>query len=516
MKTVIFCWTFMPSIVCIRSCTYKMSVSLSCPWQSASFIVTQALRVLIFLRRSFFWPGVAVPSTKARRLVYYPIFFVFIILHNTWTNTLDEVENSRSFFGQPVCPFDRRQRVGIGILAFRWVDEIGRTHSTNWREQDYRSRDRLNCNTVHYPTLTTIQLLATSSRIIKPTTTTYQQQNKNINTTMNLFTKNNTMGYNTIVDDAEDKEAVEDPHVAEDTTTISEKNRLKLFLLLIGGSVSALIVLVVLFWATPASSPSLLPSSASSLSSSLSSFRTAAWEDSRDDLPPTTCVGLYGTCDSARECCGHALCYPDHRCYPTECRPHGDPCFGGYPASLPNGGCCATTTCLSQNNGGDACALFTDPSCVCHDNPTPAPSSSPTQAPTHPPTTPPSTSPPTITPAPTTLMYDPTQDFCFTPKFGAGVHGYKFCWYPTDDTPVGDWEGVSGRDYNDCGPKCTEVQLYDPNQNFCYKDNDNPGKYCWYPCDKIPYGNWVGEGGHGYNDCGPTCTYTGKKSKTVC
>jgi len=37
---------------------------------------------------------------------------------------------------------------------------------------------------------------------------------------MNVLTKNNTIGYNTIVDDAEDKEAVEDHHVGEDTTTI--------------------------------------------------------------------------------------------------------------------------------------------------------------------------------------------------------------------------------------------------------------------------------------------------------
>ena len=134
---------------------------------------------------------------------------------------------------------------------------------------------------------------------------------------MNVLTKNNTIGYNTIVDDAEDKEAGEDHHVGEDTTTISNKNRRKMFLVVIGVSVSVLVVGMLLFCATSASSA--LPSSVSSLSS----LRTAS------------------------------------------CRPKGDSC-GGDPASLPNGGCCATTTCISINSG-EACALlWTDTSCICH------------------------------------------------------------------------------------------------------------------------------------------------------
>ena len=138
-----------------------------------------------------------------------------------------------------------------------------------------------------------------------------------INITMDLLTKNNTIGYNTIVDDAEDKEAGEDHHGGEDTTTISNKNRRKMFLVVIGVSVSVLVVGMLLFCATSASSA--LPSSASSLSS----LRTAS------------------------------------------CRPKGDSC-GGDPASLPNGGCCATTTCISINSG-EACALlWTDTSCICH------------------------------------------------------------------------------------------------------------------------------------------------------
>ena len=139
-----------------------------------------------------------------------------------------------------------------------------------------------------------------------------------INITMDLLTKNNTIGYNTIVDDAEDKEAGEDHHVGEDTTTISNKNRRKMFLVVIAGvSVSVLVVGMLLFCAPSASSA--LPSSVSSLSS----LRTAS------------------------------------------CRPKGDSC-GGDPASLPNGGCCATTTCISINSG-EACALlWTDTSCICH------------------------------------------------------------------------------------------------------------------------------------------------------
>ena len=50
------------------------------------------------------------------------------------------------------------------------------------------------------------------------------------------------------------------------------------------------------------------------------------------------------------------------------------------------------------------------------------------------------------------------------------------------------------------------LQGYDPNQDFCFADTDNPGKYCWYCYDARPYGNWKGEGGRGYGDCGKKCT----------
>ena len=98
--------------------------------------------------------------------------------------------------------------------------------------------------------------------------------------------------------------------------------------------------------------------------------------------------------------------------------------------------------------------------------------------------------------------YDPSYDFCFTDNDTLG----KYCWYPTDRFPSWNWEGVTGRGKNDCGPQCIVPVLYDPSQDFCYKDKDNVGKYCWYPTDNFPCGNWKGEGGRGYNDCGPKCT----------
>ena len=47
---------------------------------------------------------------------------------------------------------------------------------------------------------------------------------------------------------------------------------------------------------------------------------------------------------------------------------------------------------------------------------------------------------------------------------------------------------------------------YDPSSDYCFTEIDTDGKYCWYPTDNLPCGNWKGEGGHGYNDCGQKCT----------
>ena len=50
------------------------------------------------------------------------------------------------------------------------------------------------------------------------------------------------------------------------------------------------------------------------------------------------------------------------------------------------------------------------------------------------------------------------------------------------------------------------ARVFDPSQNYCYKDNDHADKYCWFPLDNLPSGNWKADGGRGYNDCGPECT----------
>ena len=42
---------------------------------------------------------------------------------------------------------------------------------------------------------------------------------------------------------------------------------------------------------------------------------------------------------------------------------------------------------------------------------------------------------------------------------------------------------------------------YDNNKQY----NKNVDKYCWYPTNNIPCGDWKGEGGHGYDNCGPKC-----------
>ena len=107
-------------------------------------------------------------------------------------------------------------------------------------------------------------------------------------------------------------------------------------------------------------------------------------------------------------------------------------------------------------------------------------------------------------------LYDPRRDFCFR-GLGKGYKN-KYCWYPTDNTPVGNWEGVTGAAYNGCGAKCDKVQHYDPSGSYpngcdCFQDTDNPGKYCWlYDTGYRPYGNWKRDGKHAYDDCGPMCT----------
>ena len=70
-----------------------------------------------------------------------------------------------------------------------------------------------------------------------------------------------------------------------------------------------------------------------------------------------------------------------------------------------------------------------------------------------------------------------------------------------------------GSTYDNCGPKCTEVYSYDPRRDYCFTDEDNPGKYCWITGKYLPSGHWKGVTGAGYDDCGPECTDTYDKEK---
>ena len=50
----------------------------------------------------------------------------------------------------------------------------------------------------------------------------------------------------------------------------------------------------------------------------------------------------------------------------------------------------------------------------------------------------------------------------------------------------------------------TVTSVYNPQFFFCFTDTD--GNYCWYPTNHLPYGDWKGAGGRNYNDCGGKCT----------
>ena len=57
--------------------------------------------------------------------------------------------------------------------------------------------------------------------------------------------------------------------------------------------------------------------------------------------------------------------------------------------------------------------------------------------------------------------------------------------------------------------------LYDPFQDFCFADKDNPGKYCWHDsrfmggcgsCWPFPMEQWeIDPNPHGNNNCGQLC-----------
>ena len=113
---------------------------------------------------------------------------------------------------------------------------------------------------------------------------------------------------------------------------------------------------------------------------------------------------------------------------------------------------------------------------------------------------------PPPTPPPNPQVYDPKQNYCFK---ATHVDFDQYCWYHKDDFPVGNWKGKGGRGYNDCGQKCTEVYMYDPSRDTCFKDKVNDGKYCWWVAHRQvphPYAQWEEVTGAAIDNCGAECT----------
>ena len=107
---------------------------------------------------------------------------------------------------------------------------------------------------------------------------------------------------------------------------------------------------------------------------------------------------------------------------------------------------------------------------------------------------------------PLCTLYDPTHDYCFEDINRSTRTNPKICWYPTNTNPYGNSVEIVHTGPNSCGPQCTAPHRYDPRQDFCFRDNDHVGKYCWYTDDSFPCGDWTGVTGLGYDNCGPKCT----------
>ena len=59
------------------------------------------------------------------------------------------------------------------------------------------------------------------------------------------------------------------------------------------------------------------------------------------------------------------------------------------------------------------------------------------------------------------------------------------------------------------------LEVYDPSSDYCFKDHETPGKYCWHSNNNLPCeGDGTGDGtdwraevwSWWYTDCGPKCT----------
>ena len=106
--------------------------------------------------------------------------------------------------------------------------------------------------------------------------------------------------------------------------------------------------------------------------------------------------------------------------------------------------------------------------------------------------------------------YDPNLgDGCFTDNETPD----NYCWSVYNISfPEGNWKGEGGRGSNDCGTRCTK--MYNPQYQgeYCFQDNDTPDNYCWYPTDNFPVGHWKRaffppkKRWEHWNHCGSRCT----------
>ena len=79
---------------------------------------------------------------------------------------------------------------------------------------------------------------------------------------------------------------------------------------------------------------------------------------------------------------------------------------------------------------------------------------------------------------------------------------------PTEGTLEAFLPGPNYDPYGNPGIALAPPAVYDPSGDFCFGDNPNDNKYCWFPTDRFPYpaGQWGGNSDRGAGDCGPLCT----------
>ena len=49
--------------------------------------------------------------------------------------------------------------------------------------------------------------------------------------------------------------------------------------------------------------------------------------------------------------------------------------------------------------------------------------------------------------------------------------------------------------------------VYDPNEHYCFGDNEEYDHYCWYYTDSLPEGNWNKIDSPSAGGCGELCVW---------